>query len=76
MYPTWKDWDLTYTRKGSFKKAVYRATRILAAFAAILGFLQLKGRIQVKELKDLLKECVRFVLFGGAGLLQVAGSKV
>jgi hypothetical protein len=37
MFPRWRDWDITYTRKGQVKIALARAIRVLALASAILG---------------------------------------
>jgi len=64
MFPTWKDWDITYTRRGLALKRVKTLTKSLAAIAALLWVYRLKRN----------GESVRLVLSGMVrGVLQGAG---
>ncbi len=76
MFPTWSDWDITYTRKGLTKRTATRALKPLALALLILGVVQQRHNGPVTGVIAQLKALVRALLFKGAGLLQVAGSRV
>jgi hypothetical protein len=76
MFPTWSDWEITYTSKGLAKKRAKAALRYLAYAAAIAGIIQLRKDRNGQRLKDLLKGYVRQALLTGAVVLQTIGSKV
>ena len=76
MFPTWSDWDITYTRKGQAKKSVMKILNILALVAVIVGGVRLKRMLQGRSLIALLKAYTRMVFMMGAGLLQTAASRV
>jgi hypothetical protein len=74
MFPTWSDWDITYTSKGLAKRRVKTTLRYLAYIAAIVGFIRL--RRSGETVKDVLKGYVRQAFLTGASALQAVGSKV
>jgi hypothetical protein len=77
MFPTWSDWDISYTRKGLLKKRAKTFLRYFMYFAFISGVVKLQRRGQdVASVGSLLKSYARKVLFMGAGALQKAGEKV
>ena len=76
MFPTWADWDITYTRKGLLKKATSRALKTFALAALMFGIVQQRRNGLRAGISAHLKSLIRGLLFRGAGLLQVAGSKV
>ena len=77
MFPTWSDWDITYTRKALIRSKATKTLRILAIVATIMGIARLRKNGQgVADVKELLKGYVRRALLTGAGVLQIAGSKV
>lgn len=76
MFPTWKDWDLTYTKKGRVKRAGMRAVSILTLMAAISGILRLRQAAQGQGVRALFADMSREVLLRGSTLLQRASTKV
>ncbi|KAJ5047307.1 uncharacterized protein L3040_003136 [Drepanopeziza brunnea f. sp. 'multigermtubi'] len=74
MFPTWSDWDIKYTRKAIFKKYAKRVLKAFIFLALLSGFSQQKQN--GLGLKTYLRGVARSLIFGGAGLLQVAGSKL
>jgi len=77
MFPTWSDWDITYTRKGLIKTKAIKTLRMLAIVATVVGFVRLRKNGQgVQDVKALLKGYVRNALLTAAAVLQIAGSKV
>ncbi|CZR60949.1 related to ACB 4-hydroxyacetophenone monooxygenase [Phialocephala subalpina] len=76
MFPTWKDWDITYTRKGRAKRAGMRAAIILGLLAAITTIIRLRRTAQGRGVKATVADFIRAILLQGAAVLQIAGSKV
>jgi hypothetical protein len=76
MFPTWSDWQITYTSKGLAKKRAKSALRYLAYAAAIAGIIRLRRAKNGASVKDMLKAYVRQALLTGGMVLQVVGSKV
>jgi hypothetical protein len=76
MFPTYSDWDITYTTKGLAKKRAKTTLRYLAYLAAIVGIIRLRRNSNGGSMKDIIKGYVRQALLTGAFVLQVAGSKV
>jgi len=77
MFPTWSDWDITYTSKGLLKKRAKTMLTYLACVLAIPSILSLRRNTRSVEcVKALLKEYIRQALLKGADILQVAGSKL
>jgi hypothetical protein len=77
MFPTWSDWNISYTRKGLRKKRTKTFLRYLVYFAAIAGAVNLQRRGQTAAgVKALLRSYARKLLFIGAGTLQKAAEKV
>jgi hypothetical protein len=76
MFPTWSDWDITYTRKGQAKKSAMKVLNALALVAVIVGGVKLRRMLQGRNLIALLKTYIRGTFMAGAGLLQTAASRV
>lgn len=76
MFPTWSDWQITYTSKGLAKKRAKSALTYLAYAAAIAGIICLRRAKNGASVKDMLKTYVRQALLTGGMVLQVVGSKV
>ncbi|CAL3963788.1 hypothetical protein PZA11_001301 [Diplocarpon coronariae] len=76
MFPTYSDWEIKYTRKGMLKKSVFTAIRVLALLAIIFGVNQQKKKALGLNTKTYLRAALRRLLYSGAGLLQLMGSKV
>lgn len=76
MFPTWSDWDISYTRKGQRKKSGKRVLNVVALVALIAGGAILRRDLQNKNLLELVKAYTRMVLMTGAGTLQTAASRV
>jgi hypothetical protein len=77
MFPTWSDWDITYTPKGLAKRRVKKTLQTLAVVGAIIGITSLRKRGLGRDgVKALLQGYVRSALFTGAGILQTMGQKV
>jgi hypothetical protein len=76
MFPTWSDWDITYTRKGQAKKSAMKVLNTLALVAVIVGGVKLRRMLQGRNLMALLKTYIRVTFMAGAGLLQTAASRV
>lgn len=76
MFPTWSDWDITYTKKGQAKRSAMKVLNILALTATIVGGIRLRRLLQGRNLIALMKVYVRMVFLAGAGLLQTAASRV
>ncbi|TVY25023.1 Baeyer-Villiger monooxygenase [Lachnellula hyalina] len=72
MFPTWKDWDITYTRRGLAIKRVKTLTKSLAVIAALLWVYRLQRNGQSVRL--VLRGMVRGVSQGvGRFLLGLEG---
>jgi hypothetical protein len=77
MFPTYSDWDITYTTKGLAKKRTKAALRYLTYLAAIIAVIRLrKNNTSIGGVKEKIRRYLRQVLLTGALVLQVAGSKV
>jgi hypothetical protein len=76
MFPTWKDWDLTYTKKGRAKRAGMRVISIVTLVAAISGILRLRQATQGRGVRGVLADASREVLLRGSTLLQRASTKL
>lgn len=76
MFPTFSDWDITYTTKGLIKKRARTAIRYLTYLAAIISIISLRRNSNGRSVNDILKGYVRQALMTGALVLQVAGSKI
>jgi hypothetical protein len=68
MFPTWSDWNLTYTRRGLLKLGAKRLLRIMFLFAAISGIMQLQR--SAKGLATDLRNLMRQALSKGAVVLS------
>lgn len=76
MFPTWSDWDITYTRKGQVKRSLKKALNIVALAAMIVGGVRLRRNLQGKSLIALLKAYSRIAFLTGAGMLQTVASRI
>lgn len=76
MFPTWSDWDITYTPKGRAKRTGMRVTSILTLVAVISGILRLRQAAQGRGLRSVIAELFREFLLKGSNILQKASSKV
>ena len=76
MFPTYSDWDITYTKKGLAKKRVKTTFRYLAYLATIVGIIRLRRNGNGRTVKDIIKGYVKQALLTSALVLQVTGSKV
>jgi hypothetical protein len=76
MFPTWNDWNISYTRKGQAKKSAKRALNIVALAALIIGGVRLRRDLQGMSLVALFKAYIRMTFLTGAGLLQTAANRV
>ena len=63
MFPKWKDWNVTYTRKGLRKQRLRQAVKYLAFAAALVGAYKTRqtGRSLV-HIPNLLRQYVRLGL--------------
>lgn len=77
MFPTWSDWDITYTAKGLAKKRTKATLSFLACATTLLGLYRLRKNVKtVADTRELLKRYLRMGLMTGAVVLQTIGSKV
>ena len=76
MFPTWSDWDITYTRKGQVKRSVKKVLNVVALAAMIVGGVRLRLKLQGKSLITLFKAYIRLAFITGAGLLQTVASRI
>lgn len=77
MFPTWSDWDITYTSKGLAKKRTRTILRSLALVATIVGIIRMRNNgIGRDNIKALLQSYVRYALLGGASVLQAVSRKI
>ena len=76
MFPTWSDWDISYTRKGQRKKLMKRVFNVVALAALIIGGVKLRRDLEGRNLLEIVKRYVRMVLMTGSGVLQTAASRV
>lgn len=75
MFPTWSDWNITYTAKGLAKKRVKSLLRYTIILCLAAGFPLLK-RKGLTEMKLLLKQYPKLALMAVAAGLQNAASKI
>lgn len=74
MFPTWSDWNISYTRQGTLKrrrKAFFRSMLLLALFSGALR-LGLNGQ-NWTSVKPLLMSCVKKALLISASTMQKIG---
>lgn len=76
MFPTWSDWDITYTRKGQVKRSVKKVLNVVALAAMIVGGVRLRRKLEGKSLIALFKAYIRVAFLTGAGLLQTVASRI
>lgn len=76
MFPTWSDWNISYTRQGQAKKSAKRILNVVALAALIVGGVKLRRDLQRRNLLELVKSYMRMVLMTGAGTLQTAASRI
>lgn len=76
MFPTWSDWDITYTRKGQVKRSVKKVLNVVALAAMIVGGVRLRRKLEGKSLIALFKTYIRVAFLTGAGLLQTVASRI
>jgi hypothetical protein len=76
MFPTWSDWDITYTRKGQVKRSVKKVLNVITLAAMIVGGVRLRRKLQGKSLIALFKAYTRVAFLTGAGLLQTVASRI
>jgi hypothetical protein len=76
MFPTWNDWDISYTRKGQVKKFAMTLLRIVALVATIISSMKLRRSLRGQSIVSLLKANFRTAFLTGAGVLQNAASRV
>jgi hypothetical protein len=74
MFPTWKDWDITYTRQGLAARRFRTLLKSLALVAFISGIVKL--RRSGRSLTEFLKDFIRNLLLRGSNLLQGVAGKV
>jgi hypothetical protein len=79
MFPTWSDWNITYTAKGLAKKRTKSLLKYLA-YAALFTTLY-QARTQGKKLGDvkipaLIRGYLRLALLLGANSLQKISGKI
>lgn len=77
MFPTWSDWDITYTSKGLAKKRFNLFLRVLALVGTVSAIIRIRRTgLDRSGVKELLKGYVRTSLLTGAGVLQLVSSKI
>jgi len=77
MFPTWSDWQLTYTAKGTAKrrtKTVLSYLGLLGVVSALVHFRRSPG--DLVRAKEFLKGLVRAALFRGVGILQTVEKRI
>ena len=75
MFPTWSDWDITYTRTGQVKRSVKKVLNVVALAAMIVGGVRLRRKLEGKSLIALFKAYISVAFLTGAGLLQNVASR-
>lgn len=75
MFPTWSDWDITYTTKGLLKKRIKTLLSLLTYAAGIAGLYRLrKAGFAISDLPDLMRTLLRLSLLSVAkGAQKLAG---
>jgi hypothetical protein len=76
MFPTWSDWDISYTRKGRIRKSARTLLRTVALVGLIVGSVRLGQNLQGRSMMTFLKANIRMAFLAGAGFLQTAASRV
>lgn len=77
MFPTWSDWNITYTSKGLRKKRTKAMLRYLAYAVAFVGIYKARqARYGLTDLLAFLKGYLMLALLMVARTLQRVGSKV
>lgn len=77
MFPKWKDWDVTYTRKGLLKQRLRQALKYIAFVAAIVGVYRTRQAGQsMVDIPNLLRQYVRFALLRIQGTVNRVIAKV
>lgn len=76
MFPTWRDWDIQYTRKGLVRRATSRTLRTLGLIAFIMSVVSIRRSADGRGVKAVIRETARSVLLKSAGFLQSIGSNV
>jgi hypothetical protein len=77
MFPTWSDWDISYTRQGALKKRKMAVLRSVVLLGLVFGAWKLgKSGQNLATIKQILKSYVRRALLVGAGIMQIAGGKL
>lgn len=74
MFPTWRDWDITYTRRGLAISRVKTLTKSLATIAVLLWVYRLTTNGQ--SARAVLRGIARGVLQRGGGFLLRLGGRV
>ncbi|TVY82411.1 Baeyer-Villiger monooxygenase [Lachnellula suecica] len=74
MFPTWQDWDLTYTPRGLAMKRLRLLLKSFAVLAAFVWALRLRRKGQSS--KKAVKDAARDVLQRGALILQWVAGKL
>lgn len=71
MFPKWKDWNVTYTRKGLWKHRLRQALKYIAFAAAIVGMVRTRkaGRSLI-DVPSLLGRYVRLGLIWALGTVS------
>jgi hypothetical protein len=76
MFPTWSDWNISYTKKGQAKKSAMKVLNMVALLAMIVGGVRLRRNLRGTNLNALLKAYIRVVLLAGASSLQKVASRI
>jgi hypothetical protein len=76
MFPTWKDWNLSYTRKGTLKKWTKSTMMVLAFGLAFLDQFQKRSKGVGLGANELVTEWFKKVLLGVASLSVKAQQKI
>lgn len=77
MFPTWSDWQLTYTPKGLAKRRTKKILTYLGMIGLISALVHFR-RIpkDLDRVKAFLKSFVRMALLKGVGLLTTVEKKI
>jgi len=76
MFPTWSDWDISYTREGRIRKSARTVLRTVALVGLIVGSVKLGQNLQGKSMMTFLKANIRMAFLAAVGLLQTAASRL
>jgi len=74
MFPTWKDWDITYTPKGLAIRRVKKLFKSLAVMALFIWLYNIRKNRQTARM--MLKDIARDLLQGSGQFLQSLAGKV